>query len=78
MIGPAIIGCPPTPRTVEEEPGMQARTVLFGMVGCGLMGREFASAAARWAHLTELDVRHRLFTAALESPRRAATIPLEN
>ncbi len=36
---------------------MQARTVGFGIVGCGLMGREFVSAAARWAHLTEMDVR---------------------
>jgi predicted dehydrogenase len=26
-------------------------TVKFGIVGCGLMGREFASAAARWCHL---------------------------
>ena len=26
-------------------------TVKFGVVGCGLMGREFASAAARWCHL---------------------------
>ena len=27
------------------------KTVKFGVVGCGLMGREFASAAARWCHL---------------------------
>jgi predicted dehydrogenase len=27
------------------------RTVRFGIIGCGLMGREFASAAARWCHL---------------------------
>ena len=33
------------------------RTVRFGVIGCGLMGREFASAAARWAHLVDLDVR---------------------
>jgi len=33
------------------------RTVRFGIIGCGLMGREFASAAARWCHLTDLDVR---------------------
>jgi len=25
--------------------------VKFGIIGCGLMGREFASAAARWLHL---------------------------
>jgi predicted dehydrogenase len=29
----------------------------FGIVGLGLMGREFASAAARWIHLNDLDVR---------------------
>jgi predicted dehydrogenase len=32
------------------------RTVRFGIVGGGLMGREFASAAARWVHLAELGV----------------------
>lgn len=26
-------------------------TVAFGIIGCGLMGREFASASARWCHL---------------------------
>lgn len=29
-----------------------AKTVRFGIIGCGLMGKEFASAAARWCHLT--------------------------
>ena len=33
------------------------RTVNFGIIGCGLMGREFASAAARWCHLPEMDIR---------------------
>ena len=28
-------------------------TVKFGVIGCGLMGKEFASAAARWCHLTD-------------------------
>ena len=27
--------------------------IKFGIIGCGLMGREFASAASRWMHLTE-------------------------
>jgi predicted dehydrogenase len=31
--------------------------IRFGVIGLGLMGREFASAAARWIHLTNLDVR---------------------
>jgi predicted dehydrogenase len=33
------------------------KRISFGIIGCGLMGREFASAAARWCHLTEMDVR---------------------
>jgi len=33
------------------------RVVRFGVVGGGLMGREFASAAARWIHLAPLGVR---------------------
>lgn len=27
------------------------RRIKFGLIGCGLMGREFASAAARWFHI---------------------------
>jgi len=33
------------------------KTVRFGIVGLGLMGREFASAAARWCHLPDMQVR---------------------
>lgn len=33
------------------------RTVRFGIIGCGMIGREFASAAARWLHLPEMTVR---------------------
>ena len=29
------------------------KTIRFGIIGCGLMGREMASAAARWHHLTD-------------------------
>ena len=36
------------------------RTVRFGIIGCGLMGRELASASARWCHLPEMDVRPEL------------------
>jgi len=32
-------------------------TVRFGIIGLGLMGREFASAVARWCHLPEMAVR---------------------
>ncbi len=33
------------------------KTTRFGIIGCGLMGREFASAVARWCHLPGMDVR---------------------
>lgn len=33
------------------------KTVRFGLIGCGMMGREFASAAARWLHLPQMKVR---------------------
>jgi hypothetical protein len=39
---------------------MADRVVGFGLVGGGLMGREFASAAARWVHLAQLGARPRL------------------
>ncbi|MEO0561875.1 MAG: Gfo/Idh/MocA family oxidoreductase [Chloroflexota bacterium] len=34
---------------------MTKKQIRFGVIGLGLMGREFASAAARWAHLLDLD-----------------------
>jgi predicted dehydrogenase len=36
---------------------MADRIVRFGILGGGLMGREFASAAARWVHLADIGVR---------------------
>jgi predicted dehydrogenase len=36
------------------------RVVRVGLIGGGLMGREFASAAARWVHLAPLGVRPEL------------------
>jgi predicted dehydrogenase len=32
---------------------MNRKQVYFGIIGLGLMGKEFASAAARWCHLTD-------------------------
>lgn len=29
------------------------KNIRFGLIGCGLMAREFASASARWCHFTE-------------------------
>jgi predicted dehydrogenase len=36
------------------------RTLDFGIIGCGLMGREFASAAASWCRLLDQDVQPRI------------------
>lgn len=36
------------------------KTVGFGIIGAGLMGREFASAVARWCHLPKMAVRPEL------------------
>lgn len=36
------------------------REIRFGIIGAGLMGREFASAALRWAHLLDQDVQPRI------------------
>ena len=30
---------------------MNMEPVRFGVIGCGLMGREFASVSMRWLHL---------------------------
>ena len=39
---------------------MAKRILNFGIIGCGLMGREFASAAARWLHLQDMEVEPRI------------------
>ncbi len=33
------------------------KTIKFGIIGCGLMGKEFAGAAGRWMHLNETVCR---------------------
>ena len=38
-------------------PDRSERVIRFGIIGAGLMGREFASAAARWVHLQQLGAR---------------------
>ncbi len=44
------------------------RTVRFGIIGCGLMGREFASAAARWCHLLGAAARPEIIAVCNRSP----------
>ncbi|WP_135556574.1 Gfo/Idh/MocA family protein [Paenibacillus cymbidii] len=39
---------------------MSRRVIRFGVIGCGLMGKEFASAAARWCHLTDVTFEPRI------------------
>ncbi|WP_240420161.1 Gfo/Idh/MocA family protein [Paenibacillus periandrae] len=39
---------------------MSKKIIRFGVIGCGLMGKEFASAAARWSHLTDVDFEPRI------------------
>ncbi len=45
------------------------RVIKFGVIGCGLMGREFASAAARWFHLTETKARPEIIAVCDLNPR---------
>jgi predicted dehydrogenase len=47
---------------------MSEREIRFGIIGCGLMAREFASATQRWAHLPDMDVRPRLVAVADTKP----------
>lgn len=48
------------------------KTVRFGVIGCGLMGREFASASARWCHLKGMSARPEIVAVSnrSEAPRR--------
>lgn len=39
---------------------MKQQIIRFGIIGAGLMGREFASAAARWCHLTDVTAAPRI------------------
>ncbi len=44
------------------------KRIRFGIIGCGLMGREFASAAARWCHLLEMDARPEIVAVCDKNP----------
>jgi predicted dehydrogenase len=48
------------------------RAINFGIIGCGLMGREFAGAAARWCNLLDIDVAPRIVAVCDANP---AAIP---
>ena len=44
------------------------KKIRFGLVGCGLMGREFASATARWCHLVEPEAKPEIVAVCNRSP----------
>jgi len=44
------------------------RTIRFGVIGAGLMGREFASAAMRWSHLLGLPFTPRIVAVCDQNP----------
>ncbi len=44
------------------------KTLPFGIIGAGLMGREFASAAARWCHLLKPSARPEIVALCNRSP----------
>ncbi len=48
---------------------MSTKEVRFGIIGGGLMGREFASVAARWCHLLDLNVQPRIVAACDVNPQ---------
>lgn len=45
------------------------RTVRFGIIGAGMMGREFASAIARWCHLVDTKARPEIVALATRSAK---------
>jgi predicted dehydrogenase len=48
------------------------RIIRFGIIGCGLMGREFASAVARWCHLLRPAAKPQLVAVCDPSPLATA------
>jgi predicted dehydrogenase len=48
------------------------KVIRFGVIGCGLMGKEFASAAARWLHLEGIDFEPRIVAVCDANPAAMA------
>ena len=46
-----------TRATPRSEVSMTVTTIRFGVIGCGLMAREFASTTQRWGHFLNIDIR---------------------
>jgi predicted dehydrogenase len=51
---------------------MHRKIVRFGIIGCGLMGREFASAVARWCHLTNAEAQPEIVAVCDANPAATA------
>lgn len=48
------------------------KTIKFGIIGCGLMGKEFASAAARWMHINGVGARPQIVAVSDINPQARA------
>jgi predicted dehydrogenase len=51
---------------------MSKTIVKFGVIGCGLMGKEFASAAARWLHLEQVNFEPQIIAVCDANPSAIA------
>lgn len=49
----------------------EKKIIRFGVIGCGLMGKEFASAAARWLHLTNVNFEPKIVSVCDPNPAAA-------
>jgi len=50
----------------------EKKVIRFGVIGCGLMGKEFASAAARWCHLADVSFTPRITAVCDANPAATA------
>jgi len=51
---------------------MQGKTIRFGIIGLGLMGKEFASAVARWFHLLDDNLTKPVITGICDNSNETA------
>lgn len=51
------------------------KTIKFGVIGCGLMGREFASASMRWLHLQTDLPRPQIIAACSRTDKKPRLVP---
>ncbi|WP_256758808.1 Gfo/Idh/MocA family protein [Cohnella sp. WQ 127256] len=51
---------------------LEKKIIRFGVIGCGLMGKEFASAAARWCHLADVNFEPQIIAVCDANPVASA------